>query len=72
MEKIRQFEAKYPVINTSTENVINTLNEKVKPVRNVINTVKDTTTSTIQQGKDKVIKTNCFFFRLNFIVYFYV
>jgi len=54
VEKIRQIEAKYPVINTSTEEVINTFNEKTEPVRHVINTVKDTTTSTIQHGKDKV------------------
>jgi len=54
VEKIRQIEAKYPVINTSTEDVINTFNEKTEPVRHVINTVKDTTTSTIQHGKDTV------------------
>ncbi len=52
--KIRQIEAKYPVINKPTEEVINTFNEKTEPVRNVINTVKDTTTSTIQHGKDTV------------------
>lgn len=54
VEKLRQIEAKYPVINTSTENVFNKFNEKAEPVRNAINTVKDTTTSTIQHGKDKV------------------
>jgi len=35
---------------------MNTLNEKTEPVRNVINTVKDTTTSTIQHGKETVNK----------------
>jgi hypothetical protein len=54
VEKIRQIEAKYPVINTSTEQVMNTFNEKTEPVRNVINNVKDTTTLTIQQGKETV------------------
>ncbi len=54
VEKFHQIEAKYPVINMSTEVVINTLNEKTEPVRNVINTVKNTTTSTIQHGKDTV------------------
>ena len=52
--KLRRIEAKYPVINTSTDEVINTLNEKTEPVRQVLNTVKDTTTSTIQHGKDTV------------------
>jgi len=33
---------------------VNTFNEKTGPVRNVMNSVKDTTTSTIQQGKDTV------------------
>jgi hypothetical protein len=54
VEKFRQMEAKYPVINTSTKEVMNTLNEKSEPVRHVINTVKGTTTSTIQHGKDTV------------------
>jgi len=54
VEKIRQIEAKYPVINTSTENVLTKFNEKTEPVRNVISTVKDTTASTIQHGKEKV------------------
>jgi len=54
VEKLRQMEAKYPVINTSTEKVISTLNEKTEPVRNALNTVKDATTSTIQHGKDTV------------------
>ncbi len=35
---------------------MNTFNEKTEPVRNVMNTVKDTTTSTIQHGKDTVRK----------------
>jgi hypothetical protein len=35
---------------------MNTFNEKTEPVRNVINTVKDTTTSTIQHGKETVNK----------------
>lgn len=52
--KLRQIEAKYPVINTSTENVLHKFNEKTEPVRNVINTVKDTTTTTIQHGKETV------------------
>jgi hypothetical protein len=53
-QKIRQIESKYPVINTPTEDVVNTFNEKTEPVRNVMNTVKDTTTSTIQHGKETV------------------
>jgi hypothetical protein len=36
---------------------MNTFNKKTEPVRNVINTVKDTTSSTIQHGKEKVAKT---------------
>jgi len=55
-QKIRQIESKYPVINTPTEDVVNTFNEKTEPVRNVMNTVKDTTTSTIQHGKETVRK----------------
>jgi hypothetical protein len=58
VEKFRQIEAKYPVINTSTKEVMNTLNEKSEPVRHVINTVKGTTTSTIQHGKDTVKQTD--------------
>jgi len=50
-QKIRQIESKYPAINTPTEDVVNTFNEKTEPVRNVMNSVKDTTTSTILQGK---------------------
>ena len=41
--KIRQIGTKFPVINTSTEKVMNT--------------VKDTTSSKIQQGKDTVGQT---------------
>lgn len=55
-ETIRQIESKYPAINTPTENVINTFNEKTKPAFNVMNSVKDTTTTTIQHGKDTVRK----------------
>jgi hypothetical protein len=40
---------------------MNTFNEKTEPVRNVINNVKDTTTLTIQQGKETVKKNNYFF-----------
>jgi hypothetical protein len=54
VQKIRQIEAKYPVIKTPTEEVVNTFNEKTEPVRNVMNSVKDTTTSTIQHGKETV------------------
>ncbi|CAF1002349.1 unnamed protein product [Rotaria sordida] len=54
VEKIRQIEAKYPVINMPTKDVINTLNEKTEPVRHMMNSVKDTTTSTIQHGKEAV------------------
>ncbi|CAF3391124.1 unnamed protein product [Rotaria sp. Silwood1] len=54
VEKIRQIEAKYPVINTPTKEVINALNEKTEPVRHIMNSVKDTTTSTIQHGKETV------------------
>jgi hypothetical protein len=53
-QKLRQIESKYPVINTRTEDVVNTFNEKTEPVRHAINSVKDTTTSTIQQGKETV------------------
>jgi len=53
-KKIRQIESKYPAINTPTEEVVNTFNEKTGPVRNAINSVKDTTTSTIQHGKETV------------------
>jgi len=53
-QKIRQIESKYPVINTPTEDVVNTFNEKTEPVRNVMSSVKDTTTSTIQHGKETV------------------
>jgi len=42
------------VINTRTEDVVNSFNEKTEPVRNVMNSVKDSTTSTIQQGKETV------------------
>ncbi|CAF5009592.1 unnamed protein product, partial [Rotaria socialis] len=45
---------KYPVLNTPTEDVMNTFHAKTKPVVNVMNSVKDTTTSTIQHGKDAV------------------
>jgi len=40
VQKFKQIEAKYPVINT--------------PTNEIINSVKDTTSSTIQQGKEKV------------------
>lgn len=53
-QKIRQIESKYPVITTPTEDVVNTFNEKTEPVRNAMNSVKDTTTSTIQHGKETV------------------
>lgn len=53
-QKIRQIESKYPVITTPTEDVVNTFNEKTGPVRNVMNSVKDTTTSTIQHSKETV------------------
>ncbi len=33
---------------------MNTFNEKTEPVRNAMNSVKDSTSSTIQQGKDTV------------------
>jgi len=52
--KIRQMGCQYPVINTSAEDVVNTFNEKTEPVRNAVNSVKGTTTSTIQQGKETV------------------
>ena len=53
-QKIRQIESKYPAITTPTEDVVNSFNEKTEPVRNVMNSVKDTTTSTIQHGKETV------------------
>jgi hypothetical protein len=53
-QKLRQFESKYPVINITTEDVVNTFNEKTEPVRNAMNSVKDSTSSTIQQGKETV------------------
>ncbi|CAF1423556.1 unnamed protein product [Rotaria sordida] len=51
-EKLRQIESKYPAINTPTEEFTNTFNEKIESVRHVMNSVKDTTTSTIQHGKE--------------------
>ncbi|CAF0946587.1 unnamed protein product [Adineta ricciae] len=53
-EKLRQIEAKYPVIKSTPEQVLNTLNEKTEPVRNAMTSVKETTTSTIQHGKETV------------------
>ncbi|CAF1161510.1 unnamed protein product [Rotaria sordida] len=53
-EKLRQIESKYPAINTPTEEVMNTFNEKTESVRHVMNSVKDTTTSTIQHGTETV------------------
>ncbi|CAF1162285.1 unnamed protein product [Rotaria sordida] len=53
-QTIRQFESKYPVITTPTENVVNTFNETTKPVLDAVNSVRDTTTSTIQHGKEAV------------------
>jgi len=70
-QKIRQIESKYPAINTPTEEVVNTFNEKTGPVRNAINSVKDTTTSTIQHGKETVRrKWISSFFYLRFIFRF--
>jgi hypothetical protein len=66
-QKIRQIESKYPAINTSTEEVVNTFNEKTEPVRHVMNTVKDTTTSTIQHGKNTVRKNLFPFFLFLYI-----
>ncbi|UJR10632.1 hypothetical protein I4U23_014829 [Adineta vaga] len=54
VEKIRQIEAKYPVIKSTPKDMLDTLNEKTEPVRNAMNSVKDTTTSTIQHGKETV------------------
>ena len=54
VEKIRQIEAKYPVLTSSTEDVLQSLNERAEPVRHVMTSVKDSTTSTIQQGKETV------------------
>lgn len=54
VEKIREIETKYPVINTRPEDVVTTFNERTEPVRNVVNSVRDTTTSTIQQGRQTV------------------
>ncbi|CAF1483304.1 unnamed protein product, partial [Rotaria sordida] len=54
VEKFRQIESKYPVINTPTKEVMNTFNEKTESIRHVMNSVKDTTTSTIQRGKETV------------------
>ncbi|CAF0821768.1 unnamed protein product [Didymodactylos carnosus] len=53
-QKIKQIEAKYPVINTPTKQVVESLNVKTEPVRQVMNAVKDTTTSTFQLGKERV------------------
>lgn len=53
-QKLRQIEAKYPLLTTPTEDVLNTLNEKSEPVRHAMNSVKETTTSTIQHGKETV------------------
>lgn len=54
VQKLRQIEAKYPLLTTPTEDVLNTLNEKSEPVRHAMNSVKETTTSTIQHGKETV------------------
>lgn len=54
VEKLREIETKYPVINTRPEDVVNTFNERTEPVRNAVNSVRDTTTSTIQQGRETV------------------
>ncbi|CAF1294254.1 unnamed protein product [Rotaria sordida] len=54
VEKLRQIETKYPAINTPTEEFMNTFNEKIEPVRHVMNSVKDTTTSTMQHGKETI------------------
>lgn len=70
MEKIRQIEAKYPLINTPAEKVIDSLNEKTEPVRHVINTVKDTTTTTIQHGKETV--RDIFSDRMNITHYYLI
>lgn len=53
-QKLRQIESKYPAINTPTDEVVNTFNEKTEPVRHVMNSVKGSTTSTIQHGKETV------------------
>ncbi|CAF4089940.1 unnamed protein product, partial [Rotaria sordida] len=53
-EKLRQIESKYPAINTPTEEFTNTFTEKIESVRHVMNSVKDTTTSTIQHGKETI------------------
>ncbi|CAF2796435.1 unnamed protein product [Rotaria sp. Silwood2] len=54
VETIHQIEANYPAIHTLTKEVRNRLNEKTERVRHVMNSVKDTTTSTIQHGKEIV------------------
>ncbi len=41
---------------------MNTLNAKAQPVRNVMNSVKDSTTSTIQHGKETVDYLSKFLF----------
>ena len=53
-QKIRDIESKYPLITSPTEEVVNTLNEKTEPVRYAVNSVKKTTTCTLQQGKETV------------------
>lgn len=52
--KIRQIESKYPVINTSVDDVMDSLNGRTEPIRNAMNSVRGTTTLKIQHSKQTV------------------
>jgi hypothetical protein len=54
VQKIRQIESKYPSITTPTDEVVQTLNDKTDTVRQAMSSVKETTTSTIEHGKQTV------------------
>ncbi|CAF0986124.1 unnamed protein product [Rotaria sordida] len=49
-EKLRQIESKYPAINTPTEEVMNTFNEKTESVRHAFHVA----TATVHKASDSV------------------
>ncbi|CAF2160452.1 unnamed protein product [Rotaria magnacalcarata] len=53
-EKIRQIESKYTVMKTRSEEVMVALSKKAEHAHHVLNCAKQTTTSTIQHGKQMV------------------
>lgn len=52
--KLRDFERKFPVINTTPDDVFDSINGKAEPVFQAVHSVKDTATSKIQQGKETI------------------